>query len=290
MVSPGYLAFHADPKKPDQPLPANACDAHCHVFGPQAVYPFAPSSTYEPVDAGKEILFQRHQFLGVDRAVVVQASCHGTDNSAMLDALKSGGDRYKGIAIVADDVDHKSLDEMNEAGVRGVRFNFVKRLGGGKPPEYYRTILEKIRRYDWHVVVYFDSEDIVSLAPFLQEIPCQVVIDHMGRVPVEQGTGGHAYRLLHNLLVNDDRFWVKISCAERLSASGPPYADVDPIAVDLLATVPERILWGTDWPHPNMKSHMPDDGQLVDRIMTICANTALQQKVLVENPARLYGF
>ncbi|KAA3622966.1 MAG: hypothetical protein DWQ08_12125 [Proteobacteria bacterium] len=290
MVTPGYLAFHPSPGKPVEAPPPKACDAHCHVFGPAAVFPFAPTSTYAPVDAPKEKLFELHRFLGIERSVIVQASCHGTDNSAMIDALRAGGSAYRGVAVVSEDVDGAALAEMHEAGVRGVRFNFVKRLGGGKPLSVYRNILEKVRPFGWHVVVYFDAEDIDSLAPFLREIPSQVVIDHMGRAPVEQGTGSHAFGLLHDLLTGDDRFWVKISCAERLSKQGPPYADVDPIARALLDAVPDRVLWGTDWPHPNMKSHMPDDGQLVDRIMKICDNAALRLKVLVENPARLYGF
>jgi 2-pyrone-4,6-dicarboxylate lactonase len=179
---------------------------------------------------------------------------------------------------------------MHEAGVRGVRFNFVKRLGGGGPLEVYRSIIDRIAPHGWHVVVYFDAEDIETLAPFLKEIPTQVVIDHMGRVPVAEGIEGKAFSLLHNLMVSDDRYWVKISCPERLSNLGPPYTDVDPIARELLAAAPDRILWGTDWPHPNMKSHMPDDGELVDRIMTLCDADELRRKVLVDNPARLYDF
>ncbi len=290
MVTPDYLAFHPNPKKPDRALPPNACDSHCHVFGPAARFPFASSSTYEPVDAPREKLFELHRHLGVSRSVIVQASCHGTDNAAMVDALEAGGDSYRGIAVVSDDVDAGELARMHEAGVRGVRFNFVKRLGGGKPLDVYRRILEKIRPFGWHVVVYFDAEDIDSLAPFLREIPTEVVIDHMGRVPVEEGTAGHAFELLHELLVADDRYWVKISCPERLSKQGPPYSDVDPVARALLSAIPDRVLWGTDWPHPNMKSHMPDDGELVDRIMTICDTDELRRKVLVDNPARLYGF
>lgn len=290
MVTPGYLAFHPDPKKPDHVLPPNACDSHCHVFGPAAVFPFAATSTYEPVDAPKEKLFDLHRHLGVTRSVIVQASCHGTDNAAMVDALQAGGDNYMGVAVVAEDIDEGELTRMHEAGVRGVRFNFVKRLGGGKPLDVYRRILERIRPHQWHVVVYFDAEDIDSLAPFLREIPAEVVIDHMGRVPVEEGIRSRAFERLHELLVGDDRFWVKISCPERLSKQGPPYNDVDPVARALLDAVPDRVLWGTDWPHPNMTSHMPDDGQLVDRIMTICDTDALRHKVLVDNPARLYGF
>ena len=288
MVTPGYLAFHPNPKKPDHALPLGACDAHCHVFGPAARFPFASMSTYVPVDAAKETLFQRHRHLGVSRAVVVQASCHGTDNTAMLDALRAGGDDYRGVAVIAEDVMERALREMHDAGVRGVRFNFVKRLGGGRPLGVYRTILNAIRPLGWHVVVYFDAEDLAELAPFLRGIETPVVVDHMGRVPVEQGLASKPFRLLRELLAGDANFWVKISCPERLSRSGPPYADVDPIAGELLETAPDRVLWGTDWPHPNMKSHMPDDGALVDRIMAICNTPDLRRQVLVDNPARLY--
>jgi len=290
MTSPGYLPFHPHPKKPDHALPPQACDSHCHVFGPGAVFPYAANSTYRPVDAPQETLFALHRLLGVERSVIVQASCHGTDNRAMLAALRNGEGRYKGIAVVDDEIRESELREMDEAGVRGVRFNFVKRLGGGKPLNVYRSILDKIQPLGWHVVVYFDAEDLEELAPFLREIPVPVVIDHMGRVPVEQGTTSRAFNLLHKLLVADEKFWVKISCPERLSRQGPPYADVDPVARALLKAVPQRVLWGTDWPHPNMKSHMPDDGQLVDRILALCDTDALRQQVLVENPARLYGF
>ena len=288
MVTPGYLAFHPSPKKPDHTLPPDACDAHCHVFGPAARFPFASSSTYVPVDGPKETLFERHRHLGVSRAVVVQASCHGTDNTAMLDALRAGGDDYRGVAVVADDITERAFREMHDAGVRGVRFNFVKRLGGGKPLGVYRAILDRIRPFGWHVVVYLDAEDLEELSPFLCGIEVPVVIDHMGRVPVEQGIGSKPFRILRGLLDGDERFWVKISCPERLSRAGPPYSDVDPIARELLRTAPDRVLWGTDWPHPNMKSHMPDDGALVDRIMTLCDTPALRRRVLVDNPTRLY--
>jgi len=288
MVTPGYLAFHPQPSKPDSPLPAGSCDSHCHVFGPAADFPFSPTSTYQPVDAPRDTLFQRHRFLGIDRAVVVQASCHGTDNSAMLDAIASNPDNYRGVAVVDADIEEAELHRMHQLGVRGVRFNFVKRLGGGQPLSVYRSILARILPLNWHVIVYFDSEDLEEIEPFLREIRVPVVIDHMGRVPVEEGVSSRAYRLLSNLLNSDDNFWTKISCPERLSKTGPPYDDVDEVAIDLLENWPDRILWGTDWPHPNMKSHMPDDGQLVNRFMAICPDDDLRKKVLIQNPDKLY--
>jgi len=288
MVSPGYLPFHPNPKKPDNALPAGACDSHCHVFGPVDRFPFAETSTYVPVDAGKEILFQRHQFLGIDRAVIVQASCHGTNNDAMIDALRTAGENYRGVAVVNKDVTVPELEVMHEAGVRGVRFNFVKRLGSAMPINHYREILAKIAAFDWHIIVYFDAEDLVALAPFFRTIEVPVVIDHMGRVPVEQGTSSTAWELLHKLLTSEEKYWVKISCPERLSKTGPPYADVDVVANSLIETIPDRVLWGTDWPHPNMKSHMPDDGQLVDRFLQLVKDEPMRQKILIDNPTKLY--
>jgi len=192
-ADPDYLPFHPNPKIPDTALPSGACDAHCHVFGPAAVFPFASTSTYRPVDASKETLFQRHAHLGIERAVIVQASCHGTDNSATLDALDASGGNYRGVAVVAEDIELAALEDMHERGIRGVRFNFVKRLGGTPPGRKHQRILEKIKRHDWHVVVYFDSEDIATLAPFLDDIDAPVVIDHMGRVPVESGTSSQSF-------------------------------------------------------------------------------------------------
>ena len=288
MVSPGYLAYHPNPKKPDVALPAGSCDSHCHVFGPAAQFPFEPTSTYEPVDASCDTLLERHRFLGIDRAVIVQASCHGTNNDAMIDAIKTAGDNYRGVAVVDKNVSLEELKLMHEAGVRGVRFNFVKRLGSARPLDHYRQILRKIAPLGWHVIVYFDAEDLVALEPFFKTIQVPVVVDHMGRVPVEDGINSKAFELLHNLLTQNDKYWVKVSCAERLSKIGPPYSDVDDIAKALIDSVADRVLWGTDWPHPNMKSHMPDDGQLVDRIMQIANTEELRHKILIDNPTRLY--
>ncbi len=288
MVSPGYLAYHPNPKKPDVALPGGSCDSHCHVFGPAARFPFASTSTYEPVDAGCDTLLARHRFLGIDRAVIVQASCHGTNNDAMIDAIKTAGDNYRGVAVVDKDISPEELELMHEAGVRGVRFNFVKRLGSARPLDHYRQILSKIAPLGWHVIVYFDAEDLVALEPFFKSIQVPVVVDHMGRVPVEEGINSKAFELLHNLLTQSDKYWVKVSCPERLSKTGPPYSDVDDIAKALIDSVTDRVLWGTDWPHPNMKSHMPDDGQLVDRIMHIANTEELRQKILIDNPTRLY--
>lgn len=287
MVTPGYIPFHPEPKKPDIKLPKGACDSHCHVFGPGDIFPFSKKSSYVPVDASKETLFQRHRFLGLDRAVIVQASCHGTDNSAMIDALQSGGDSYRGVAIVSPDISEEQLDIMHQAGVRGVRFNFVKRLKARQSDADRQRIIDKISHLPWHVVVYFEPADLPDIHDFLVNNPTPVVIDHMGCVPGDKGVQSDEFEALARLM-EDDRFWVKVSCPERLSKVGPPYSDTDAVARELIRLAPDRVLWGTDWPHPNMKTHAPDDGFLVDRLGVICPDEKQRHSLLVDNPTKLY--
>ena len=287
MVSPGYIPFHPNPSKPEFTLPKGSVDSHCHVFGPGDVFPYAATSSYVPVDAPKELLFQRHKHLGIDRAVIVQASCHGTDNRAMIDALKSAGDTYRGIAIVNSEITEAELKAMDEVGVRGVRFNFVKRLKARQPIETRINILEKIKQLPWHLVVYFEPADLAEIKDFLMQVPVPVVIDHMGCIPSDKGAQSKEFEELAELL-RDDRFWIKVSCPERFSKEGAPYLDMDEVASELIRMIPDRVLWGTDWPHPNMKKEAPDDGILVDRIARICPDEQQQKALLIENRTRLY--
>lgn len=246
------LPYHPSPSKPKIVLPPGACDAHCHVFGPAAVFPFAPERTYTPVDATKETLFALHRLLGIERSVLVQASCHGTDNRAMLDAIAASGGKTRGVAMVKADVSEAELAELHEGGVRGVRFNFVSHLGKDADLGAMRKVIEKIAPMGWHAVVYFDSDRLETLAPVLKSLPLNVVIDHMGRLDASKGLEQPAFRMLIDLL-EDDRFWVKVCGSERISRAGPPYADAVPIARRLVELFPDRVLWGTDWPHPNIK-------------------------------------
>lgn len=282
-----YLPFHPSPKKPDIALPPGACDAHCHVFGPAARFPFAPERTYTPVDAGKEKLFALHRNLGIERAVIVQASCHGTDNSAMLDALEAGQGRYRGIAMVKKDVADDELRRLDANGVRGVRFNFVAHLGKGADLDAVRAITGRIADLGWHAVIHFDAAKLKELAPVLRELPVTMVIDHMGRVDAGQGLDQEPFRLLRDLMA-DERFWVKVCGPERISRAGPPYMDAVPFARALVEAFPERVLWGTDWPHPNIRRDMPDDGHLVDLIAEMAPDETARRRLLVDNPTRLY--
>jgi len=282
------ITWHPDPKTPDFKPPAGAVDAHCHVFGPADAFPFAPERKYTPGDAGKEMLFSLRDHLGLSRNVIVQASCHGKDNSAMIDALQAADGRARGVAVVAHDITDDALDQMHVAGVRGVRFNFVKRLVDATPREVFMATAERVQRLGWHIVVYFEAPDLADLTPFLKQLPGIVVVDHMGRPDVTQHVDGPGFQAFANLMADMPNLWTKVSCPERLTVAGPPYDDVVPFQRHLVEHFSDRVLWGTDWPHPNMKSHRPDDGLLVDTIARIAPTAALQQALLVDNPMRLY--
>lgn len=283
-----YLPFHPNPSKPAFTPPPGAVDAHCHVFGPADKFPYAPERKYTPCDAPKEKLFELRDYLGFERNVIVQATCHGKDNRALVDALKAAGDKARGIATVGPDIEMDELKAMDEAGVRGVRFNFVKRLVDSTPKEVFLGIADKIAKLGWHIVVYFEAQDLEELVPFLKQLPTIIVVDHMGRPDVTKGVDHPDFQRFVDLMAEVDTIWTKVTCPERLTVAGPPYDDVVPFGRKLVETFPDRVIWGTDWPHPNMKSHMPDDGKLVDFIPRIAETEEAQRKLLVDNPMRLY--
>ena len=283
-----YLPFHPNPTKPSYIPPKGAVDAHCHVFGPSAIFPYAPERKYTPCDAPKEKLFELRDYLGFERNVIVQASCHGRNNDALVDALRSSNDMARGVAVVSPDISDDELTEMDEAGVRAVRFNFVKRLVDSTPKEVFLEVAERIAKLDWHIVVYFEAPDLEDLIPFLNQLPTTIVVDHMGRPDVTKGVDHPDFQRFVSLLDENENIWTKVSCPERLTVAGPPYDDVIEFGKSLVARFPDRVLWGTDWPHPNMKSHVPDEGVLVDVIPRIAPAEELQQKLLVENPMKLY--
>ena len=283
-----WLVFHPNPKKPSFVPPPGAVDAHCHVFGPAAQFPYAPERKYTPCDAGKDQLFALRDFLGFSRNVVVQATCHGKDNRALVDALKAAGDLARGVATVGEDITEAELAALNAAGVRGVRFNFLRRLADFTPHEVLRNIAAKVAPFGWHVVVYFEAPDLAELKPLFASLPTPVVVDHMGRPDVKLGVDHPQFLAFVDWLDEDERVWSKVSCPERLSLAGPPYDDVVPFQRALVERFPDRVLWGADWPHPNLKGHMADDGVLVDQIPKFATTADLQRRLLVDNPMRLY--
>jgi len=288
-MDPDWLVFHPNPSRPSFRVPAGAVDTHCHVFGPAAQFPYAPERKYTPCDASKDQLFALRDFLGFERNVIVQATCHGTDNRALVDALVHSGGRARGVATVSRDVTDAELHAMHQAGVRGTRFNFVRRLVDFTPREVLTEIAHRIAPLGWHVVIYFEAQDLPELWDFFTTLPTTVVVDHMGRPDVSKPVDGPEFALFLRMLAEHPNIWSKVSCPERLSKSGPPrYDDVVPFARRIVETFPDRVLWGTDWPHPNLKSHMPDDGLLVDYVQRIAVTPELQRKLLVDNPMRLY--
>jgi 2-pyrone-4,6-dicarboxylate lactonase len=284
-----WLPFHPKPSTPNFQLPAGAVDAHCHVFGPGDIFPYAPERKYTPCDASKEQLFALRDHLGFARNVIVQATCHGADNRALVDALLQSNGRARGVATVKKSITDDELRALHAAGVRGARFNFVKRLVDALPRDALQEIAARIAPLGWHVVIYFEAQELPDLYDFFTALPGIVVVDHMGRPDVSQSVDGAEFALFRKLMNEHDNFWSKVSCPERLSKIGPDgYDDVVPFARHLVETFPDRVLWGTDWPHPNMTSHMPDDGKLVDYIAKIAPTPDLQRRLLVDNPMRLY--
>ena len=294
--TPGWMDWRIGPSKPTFKLPAGAVDAHCHVFGPGDEFPFAPERKYTQCDASKAQLYALRDHLGFERNVVVQATCHGADNRAMVDALLSSNGKARGVATVKRSVTDAELQAMHAAGVRGVRFNFVKRLVDFTPKDELLEIANRIVPLGWHAVIYFEAVDLPELWDFFTSLPTTVVVDHMGRPDVSKGVDSAEFALFQKFMGEHKNVWSKVSCPERLSVTGQralsgeqnAYRDVIPFAKRIVEVFPDRVLWGTDWPHPNLKDHMPDDGLLVDFIPHIATTFELQRKLLIDNPMRLY--
>jgi 2-pyrone-4,6-dicarboxylate lactonase len=287
-MSAGYIPFHPHPSKPKFIPPAGAVDAHCHVFGPEAKFPFAPERKYTPCDAPKEKLFALRDFLGFGKNVIVQASCHATDNRALVDALDASAGRAKGIAFVGEEITDAELRALDRAGVRGVRFNFVRRLVDVTPRDVLTRVANRVATLGWHIVVYFEMADLADFESFFTALPTVVVVDHMGVPDVRKGVDDPDNRRFLRMLETHSNIWTKVTCPERMTLVGPPYDDVVPFGRTLVEHFRDRVIWGTDWPHPNMKKEAPDDGVLVDWIPKIAPSAAEQQALLVDNPMGLY--
>jgi len=268
--------------------PPGAVDAHVHVFGPEAEFPFSPKAKYHPEDATPEMLFALRDFLGFSRNVIVQASCHGSDNAATLNGIAKSNGRARGVAVVDPDISSEELERLHAGGIRGVRFNFLKRLVDDAPKDKFLEIARMIEPLGWHVVVYFESDILEELVPFLEAIPTIIVVDHLGRPDISQGPDGEDIRAFKRFLDTHSNIWTKVSGAERLSAEGPPFDDFVAVIRPVVERYPDRVLWGTDWPHPNMEHRIPDDGQLVDVLPRLATTDELQRKLLIDNPMRLY--
>ena len=280
-------SWHASPSKPRYTPPPGAVDAHCHVFGPMAAFPFSAKAKYLPEDAGPDRLFALRDHLGFARNVIVQASCHGTDNAATLDAIARSDGKARGVAVVDPAISEAELAALHDGGMRGVRFNFLKRLVDNAPKDKFLEVAARLPA-GWHVVVYFEADILEEMRPFIAALPVPVVIDHMGRPDVSQGPKGADMRAFRALLDSREDIWFKATCPDRLDASGDPWNRFADAVAPLVADYQDRVIWGTYWPHPNMERNIPDDGHLVDMIPRIAPTAELQRKLLVTNPMRLY--
>ena len=286
--APTILAHDPNPRSPVFKLPPNTCDSHCHIFGPHALYPYADGRSYPPHDAPLAEFKRLHRILGIDRAVIVNATCHGRDNRVVTDAIAQSNGAYLGVANVDDTFTEKQLEALNAQGIRGCRFTFVRRLGAAPDLVAFQRIVERIKPLGWHVVLYFEAQDVPEFIPVLRALPVPFVVDHMGGVRAGSAHDAGSFAALVELLRTEEKCWVKVTGPERISAAGPPFHDVIPFATALMQAAPHRTLWGTDWPHPNVKQ-MPNDGDLVDILAHYVGGDILHD-MLVRNPAGLYGF
>ncbi|MES2699679.1 MAG: amidohydrolase family protein [Pseudomonadota bacterium] len=292
MTADRIVSWHANPSKPKFTPPPGAVDAHCHVFGPMAQFPFSAKAKYLPQDAGPDMLFALRDHLGFAKNVIVQASCHGTDNAATLDAIAKSNGKARGVAVVDPDISDAELAALHEGGMRGIRFNFLKRLVDNAPKDKFLEVAGRLPA-GWHVVIYLEADILAELRPFIDAVPVPVVVDHMGRPDVSQGPDGPDMQAFRALLESRPDIWFKPTCPDRLDAikeggRGDPWDNFAAAIAPLVADYPDRCIWGTDWPHPNMDTEIPDDGHIVDMIPRIAPTAALQQALLVDNPNRLY--
>ena len=269
-------------------MPQGSCDTHCHVWGPLARFPYAADRPYDPPERDAATLAALHARLGIDRTVIVQAIVYRTDNAAMLDAIAAAPKHRRGIALIDDATTDAMLERLHAGGVRGIRFGFVRHLGSRPDLAFFHRCVARVAPLGWHVLVHLDAADLEQLGPELRGLAVPFVIDHMGRIDAAAGTEQPAFwRLLE--LARAEHCWIKVSGADRVSASGAPFIDAAPFARALIETAPERVLWGTDFPHPNPRHLVVEDADLIDLLPRFGDDAALQ-RLLVDNPARLYGW
>ena len=280
-----------NPKQPDIPTPAGAFDTHFHLFGPAAQFPFAPERAYTPPEAPLEALLAMHARLGIERGVVIQGNAHGTDNSALLDALKREPKRLRGAAIVKDTISGAELRRMADGGVRALRFHHMPGARGYSALglKAFAALAPRMAELGLHVQFMMDANGLQDALPYFAGWRLPIMIDHMGNVDAARGVNQPGVRLMCKLLA-EGRIWVKLSGAYRISQRYPDYPDARPVHEALVKANPDQVVWGTDWPHPRLDKDMPDDGHLLDLFNAWTPDAALRRKILVENPARLYGF
>jgi predicted TIM-barrel fold metal-dependent hydrolase len=283
-----------DVSRPKVPPPPDACDSHAHVFGPSERFPYAEDRSYTPPDAPLEKYLGMLDTIGFARGVLVQGSAHGRDNSAMLDALKRRPDRLRGVAVADADISRSDLRAWSDIGIRGLRFNHFFRDGqlhyrGGVPLSAAQTLGPVMAELGWHLQLWIDVKDLPDTIPVLKQLGLPIVIDHMGRTDARAGTAMQGFQSLLRA-VGDGWCWAKLSGAYRISREAPHYPDARPFHEALVRANPERLVWGGDWPHPRVEGEVPDAGRLFELFQTWTPDQATLHRVLVTNPAKLYGF
>ena len=285
---PACLGPKAAASRPSIALPAGAWDTHFHVLGPQRRYPYAARRKYTPPDAPLERCLALHDALGIARGLVVHANTHGFDNSVDLDAVARSGGRYLAVVRLDGSATPEGCEALHAAGARGVRFAFNPQHGGTLDHAVFDHVLACIRPLGWFVELHFEGAALPGLQAWLESIPADVVIDHLGRIDPALGPDQAPFAVLA-ALARRDNVWIKLSGADRISKQGGRYDDVRPFARRLLEIAPDRLLWGSDWPHTGIfdAARMPDDGRLLDALASFVPDDALRRKVLVDNPERL---
>lgn len=290
MTTASVRTYLETPSTPKLRLPANSCDSHVHVFGPTQRFAFAPDRKITPLDAPKEKLFALHKQLGIARCLIVQSVVHGLDNAVVEDAIQAGQGRYLGVALVSPKVSDEELQRLAQVGFRGVRFHFMRDIGGSSVRDVL-ALTPRLAAVGMHLQVHFESELVHELLPMLTKSEVTVVIDHMGRVNARLGADHADFRALMDGMKHPN-FYVKVSGIDRIDAHAPAherYTAGVQLAGLLVERYPERCLWGSDWPHPN-HTHIPDDGVLIDALSQIALEHTVLEQVLVHNPQRLYQF
>ena len=284
---PRCAAADPNPRKPGFTPPAGSCDCHAHIFGPESIYPYAANRSYTPPDASLGSYRSLLNTLGVDRSVIVQPSVYGTDNRVTLDAVEKGGDNFRGVVVVDADIPSRTLEKMHEIGVRGVRLNLL--FKGGMSLSAVRQVADRIKTFGWHLQFLVDVSTFPDLDT-LGQLPVDIVFDHMGHLPASKSVDDPGFVTMLKLL-DSGKAWAKLSGPYRMTGTGDyPYQDVFPFARAIIKTNPGRAVWATDWPHPAIKTPMPNDGDLLNLLSEWIPDSETRKAVLVDNPAKLYDF
>lgn len=279
-----------NPRKPIRTVPPKSCDTHAHIYEHPSKYPFSAKSAYEPALCPLSDYLKLLDVLGIERAVIVNPTAYGDDNTPTLDAIAQTGGRFRGVAVLRPDVTEAEIARLDAGGMRGVRTTTF--AGGGTPVEHIAALADKVKAFGWFIQVHLSRiDDLMGLAPLLERLPTRYVIDHQGRVRGSQGVAHPGFRALLRLLRDDEKCWSKICSFYRLSEIGPPdYGDMRPVIEALIETAPDRLIWGTNWPHPQQDGPMPNDGDLMDIVLDWMGDAAIARRIMAENPARLFGF